>query len=721
MVREWEVRASKSTPDADQAAASPDEGQSHGDFAWLVKNLPGVLFRCAYDEHWTVHFVSDYVRELTGYPPDALTDNRERSFGSIVHDDDLLACTKIVRAMVERDLPWEIEFRIHHAGGAVRWVRSQGRAVRDAGGRVVSLNGAAFDVTEKKRMEQTEAHRAASVARQRRALVTIATTPFLARGDLSAAAAVITEAVTWATESSRVSVWMLDGTRERLELVDLYVAEQDTHEQVAVLSAQDAPSYFAALRTGRAIDAHEARTDPRTREFVSSYLEPLDIYSILDGAIRLHGEVVGVVCIEQTGGVRRWADHEIAFAGEVADQLLQVLMHREQRQAAAERERLQVQLFRAQKMEAIGRLAGGVAHDFNNLITAIAGYAGLLLEDLAPGDVRREDALEIAATTQRARELTHQLLAFSRREEIQIQAVDLSGVVANLERLLNRLIEEAYTIDLRLDAEVKVWGTPGLIEQVLTNLVVNARDAMPAGGELIVATGQVSLGRRKALELDGIAPGMYGWLRVEDEGVGIDAESQAKIFEPFFTTKEAGRGTGLGLSTVYGIARRCGGSVEVRSGLGEGTAFTVYFPVATGEELNPAPGPMAAATTTEDAIGAGRRIVVVEDERSVRELTTRVLTRAGFEVVSAEDGRVAMALMADMEQPPALVLTDMIMPVASGIDVVEWLRGHHPQVPVLLMSGYIDETSKRRAAGIPALQKPFTPAQLRRRVLDVLD
>lgn len=719
MVSEQKGRESSSPRDD----AKPTSDSPSDDFAWLVKHLPGVIYRCALDEHWTMFFISDYVRELTGYPPEAFLNNAERSFASLVHGADFEPINKIIRAMVERDLPWEIEFRVRHKNGSMRWVRSQGRAVRDADGNVTSLNGAAFDVTERKRMEEVEARRAAALARQRRALVETATSRAVASGDLAAASAIITETVAWAVEAPRASVWLLDDSKTRFELVDLYNADADVHEQSAVLLADDYPAYFAAMRTGRVLDANDARTDPRTSEFTQSYLEPLGITSLLDAAIRTGGEVVGMVCIEQTREPRRWADHEISFAGEVADQVAQVLMHREQRRAAAERERLQAQLFRAQKMEAIGRLAGGVAHDFNNLITAIAGYAGLLLEDLEPDDPRREDAVEIAATTDRGRELTRQLLAFSRREEIQIHPVDLSRVVANLDRMLNRLIEEAYTVEMQLDHDhLTVCGNEGLIEQVLTNLVVNARDAMPTGGAIVVSTGSDYVDARRGLELDGIAAGRYGWLRVADRGVGIDLESQTKIFEPFFTTKEAGRGTGLGLSTVYGIARRCGGSVEVRSEVGEGTVFTVYFPVTTGSDgRTPAPSRELGAAANEVPIGLGRRVLVVEDERSVRELAVRVLARAGFEVTSAPEGRTAMSLLSEMDHPPALVLTDMIMPEASGIDVMHWLRQHMPGVPVLLMSGYVDEASRRHAAGVPALRKPFTPAELRRRVESLLE
>ncbi|HET7274663.1 MAG TPA: PAS domain S-box protein [Longimicrobiaceae bacterium] len=378
----------------------------------------------------------------------------------------------------------------------------------------------------------------------------------------------------------------------------------------------------------------------------------------------------------------------------------------------------QEQLLQSQKMEAVGRLAGGIAHDFNNLLTAIKGFTELLLLDFDSDDPRRSFASEIQGAAGRAAGLTRQLLAFSRKQVLQPKVLDLNVVVAEMENMLRRLIGEDFTLSTKLaDGLGRVRADPGQVEQVVLNLAVNARDAMPGGGELTVQTSEVELTADGALPSD-LAPGPYVVLSVSDTGSGIDEATQAHIFEPFYTTKEQGKGTGLGLSTVYGIVKQSGGSVMLESEIGVGSTFRIYLP-RVEDELEVAPqrddgGPVEGNET----------ILLVEDELAVRALVRRVLTRYGYNVMEAENGPAAINLIRKDASPVDLLLTDVVMPGMSGRELGEQVFATHPAAKILYMSGYTDEAIVHHGVlepGTAFLEKPFTPDILLRKVREVLD
>ena len=385
------------------------------------------------------------------------------------------------------------------------------------------------------------------------------------------------------------------------------------------------------------------------------------------------------------------------------------------------RKQLEEQLRQAQKMEAVGRLAGGIAHDFNNLLTAIRGHAELLLTELAAENPLRVDIEEINRAAERASSLTRQLLAFSRRQILQLRVLDLDAVVAEMDKLTRRLIGEDIELVTRLDAAgARIRADRGQLEQVLMNLAVNARDAMPNGGRLTVDTRVVTLDDAYARTHPGAAPGTYLRLQVADTGTGMDARTLSHVFEPFFTTKGVGEGTGLGLATVYGIIKQSGGYIAVQSEPNAGTTFHIYLPIVN-EEIDAARE--APVATSGD--GAGQTVLLVEDEDAVRSLASRILRKRGYQVLEARDGFDAVRLSDSYGGFIHVLLTDVVMPRMGGRELVERLRPMRPGMRVLYMSGYTDDALLHHGvvtgSGTWFLEKPFTPSGLAEKLREVIE
>jgi PAS domain S-box-containing protein len=407
--------------------------------------------------------------------------------------------------------------------------------------------------------------------------------------------------------------------------------------------------------------------------------------------------------------------------GRVAERTIQLAQANEQlRLELAERKQLEEQLRQSQKMEAVGQLAGGVAHDFNNLLTIITGHTQLLLEHLTPGNGLRGYVTEIQKAGDRAASLTRQLLAFSRQQVLQPQVLDLNSIVANIHKLLRRLIgEDIDLVAVPRNDLGRVKADPGQLEQVIMNLAVNARDAMPQGGKLTIETANVDLDETYARGHVGVTPGPYVMLAVSDTGIGMDAATRAHMFEPFFTTKEKGKGTGLGLATIYGIVKQSGGNVWVYSELGRGTTFKIYLP-RVEEALKP-----IERSSARHGVGRGSEtVLIVEDEGAVRSLVRGVLEENGYTVLEAGGGEEALVISARHAGRIDLILTDVVMPHMSGRELAERLASLRPEAKVLYMSGYTDDAIVRHGAlavGTAYLQKPFTPSALVCKIREVLD
>ncbi|MDB4929489.1 MAG: Blue-light-activated protein [Myxococcaceae bacterium] len=389
-----------------------------------------------------------------------------------------------------------------------------------------------------------------------------------------------------------------------------------------------------------------------------------------------------------------------------------VLAHAED---VTERRALEERFRQTQKMEAVGRLAGGVAHDFNNLLSVILSYSSFLLDDLGPADPMRDDLEQVQRAGERAVELTRQLLAFSRQQILQPKRINLNVVLDGVQRMLRRVLGEDIELTLRSGRDLgEVFADPGQVEQVLMNLVVNARDAMPGGGRVVIETRNVALDAGGS----GLAAGDYVRVSVTDTGVGMDEATRGRVFEPFFTTKGVGKGTGLGLATVFGIVNQSGGDVAVESEPGRGTTFRIHLPRASDAAR------VAPPSYRPAALGGHETLLLVEDEDTVRVLARTILQRGGYRVLEAHDGAEALRLSGQFAGAIDLLITDVVMPRMSGRQVAERLLVARPDLTVLYMSGYTDDAVVRHGVleqGVAFLPKPITPEPLLRKVREVLD
>jgi len=649
------------------------------------------------------------LERFLGYPAAELAG---RHFSEVTLPEDVAETDRQFQALLwgARDR-FEMEKRYRRKDGDVVWARLSVNAVRDAKGVLVHTVSMIEDITAQKLDEAAVRDRDQQLRSHHAALVQLAQSPALYQGDSPATWREITESAGRTLGVARVGIWLYDAERTAIRCVDLYELPANRHGTLGAHAAAEYPAYRRALDEDRVIAAHDVHADPRTQELSAGHVATAAVTSRLDAPIRVGGRTVGVVCHEHTGPPRQWSAEAQSFAGSIADIAGLALQ-------AGERRRLEEQLLQSQKLDAVGRLAGGVAHDFNNLLSAMLGYAEITQRSLAAEDPRRADLEEIRRAGRRAADLIHQLLAFARRQVIEPRVVSVNELIANMQKMLRRLIgaDVELATSLAPDAEpVKV--DPGQFEQVVMNLVVNARHAMPAGGKLMVTTGNVHFAPPRAAEA-GVAPGPFVRVSVSDTGVGMSAETMSRVFEPFFTTKEPGQGTGLGLATCYGIVKQANGHIAVTSEVGCGTTFEIYLPVA---DERPAQAPAAE----EEAAPSGTEtLLLVEDEEQVRAMATRLLGAQGYEVLAAGDPDQALAIVRDHSGSIHLMITDVVLPRMSGRVLAQRVMEARPETRVLYISGYAGDVIVHRGVlepGVSYLQKPLTAATLARRVREVLD
>jgi len=595
------------------------------------------------------------------------------------------------------------------------------RLLQAPDGRITGIRSTIQNITERKRAEEAERH-----SRMLAEATASASLHFLEMGDVGTMAQIIAEQATQLTGAQLGIVIDVDAqSRPRIRAVSTGVwktlkgevcerARRELEEKGFFALPFGESLVVTPLREGTSVLTNSPREHPRWAGTMPDWHPPVE--SFLGVPVKIGSAVVGMIALaNRPGGFTERELHDLETFANTAALALRIAYSEEQRARTEE------QLHQAMKMEAIGRLAGGIAHDFNNLLTAVTGYAELGFNALHPAERVRRYFDEIRQAADRATKLTRQLLTFSRRQPVQPRVINLNAIILDMHAMLRRLIGEDIEL-VTLPAE-NLWSVrvdPGHLEQVLVNLAVNARDAMPHGGRLTLETANIQFEQERTGRLISPIPGEYVMLAVSDTGVGMTDEVKTHLFEPFFTTKEVGKGTGLGLATCYGIVKQSGGWIRAYSEPGQGTTFKIYFP-----RVQEPP----AGLPPRDQVGFLPRgtetILLVEDEVLVRSLATQILRDQGYTVLEATNGEEALQIVQQQEgQPIHLLLTDVVMPQMGGKALADRLRATRPGLKVLFASGYMDEEVWDLGVsdlGIGFLQKPFTPGALARKVREVLD
>ena len=569
-------------------------------------------------------------------------------------------------------------------------------------------------------MEET--HRAARVERQHQAVLSLATDSTLCDDGIRAACAQITEAGCNVLNVGRCSVMMFSEDRKSLEAVDLFVAAKNEHFNGYVSEAKDFADYFSFLQTQRVLAIADPRGDPRTREFPKEFLDKRSVLSMLDVSVRRAGVTIGSIRFSEVRAPRIWREDEINFAVDLAQQVARVhgvvettAMHEHQLE-------LEKRMLQAQKLESLGVMAGGIAHDFNNLLVVILGNSDLVGSMLPSGTREHQLVGEIENASRRAAELCQQMLAYSGHTTFESKTFDLSALVEEMTHLLRASIAQKAQVEYYFESGLPlIQGDPTQVRQVIMNLIVNAAEAVTSsGGNIQVNTGSAHFSPGETQHgLDVAKAGRHVYLEVKDDGCGMTSEVLERIYDPFFSTKFTGRG--LGLASILGIMRACDGGISIQTTPNEGSSFRVLFPVAENEE-----GSRLSAALTDHQQSAWRgsgKALLVDDDQTVLLLGHEMLSRLGFEVLTASNGEEAIRLFGEHHQELGLVFLDLTMPHMDGAETLCHLRAINDKVPVVISSGYTAQDVAERIgeAEIAAfVQKPFTLDQLQRTLATVL-
>ena len=751
----------------------------------IIATVPGIVWEGWGEGDAVPHtagFVSDYAEKLLGYDLEKWRSTPD-FWLSIIHPDDSARISKLFHDNYAEGNNWRMEFRWIARDGSIVWVESQAIVIRNESGRPAGLRGLSLDITERKNAElavresESRFRSLFQAVPQPVWVYDLETLRFLKVNDAairqygytndeflsmsvkdirpeSEVDLFLDHLDEQATNSGYRGIWkhrkrdgtlidveiyahdaQLDGrpcrliaandlTRRRLAEEQLIRSEERYRDLVEnahdiIYSHDLLGNYTSINKAGERITGYSREealkmniTDTVAPEFVEVAREM--IKAKLRGEestayeleiLAKHGERI---CVEVNTKLIEQDGRPIGVQGIARD--------------ITARKHLEEQLRQAQKLESVGRLAGGIAHDFNNMLTAINGYSDLTLRQLPEDHKLRRNIQEIKKAGERSAQLTNQLLAFSRRQLLQLEIVNLNEVLTDTTQILRRVIGEDVELITDLDPHIDtVKFDPGQMTQIVLNLAVNARDAMPGGGKLTIATRNVFMTAEQAKAFSGLVSGAYVQLIVSDTGTGITEADLEHIFEPFFTTKEVGKGTGLGLSTVYGIVKQSGGGIRVSTEGGKGTSFEIFLPRAIEQTAQP-------ADTVEDGdnrfpFGA-ETILLVEDEDVVRSLLREALEACGYEVIVASDGVAAMEICSNTTRSIDLLVTDVVMPQMGGRELAEKLQVLMPDMPVLLVSGYTDDVFVRESVFDPRvsfIQKPFSLENLSKKVRTMLD
>ncbi len=646
----------------DRKRAEDELRESRRQYAALMANLPGMAYRCRNDRSWTMDFVSEGGRALTGYAPEDLVGNLTLSFNDLILPAHRERVWSRWQKILQDHGQFEDEYEIATRSGEIKWVWEQGEGVYADDGRILALEGFISDVTARKRAE-TERERLTRAIEQSGETVVIT--------DAGGTILYVNPAFTRTSGYSREEVL---GHNPRL-----------------LQSGQHGPDFYRQMwETLHAGETWEGQLVNKNKEG-AFYTEQAAISPVRDA----DGRIVNYVAVKRD------------ISAQLRDQ--------------QEKEDLQTQLLQAQKMESIGRLAGGVAHDFNNMLQAILGYTEMALEQAPPDQPLHLDILEIQKAARRSVLLTRQLQAFARKQSVVPKILDLNRAIEGMSGMLRRLIGEEIDLTWKPGAPLGlVKIDPGQLDQIVTNLCVNARDAIGKAGHIVVETRELEIDPSARGPRGDLDPGPYVVLSVSDDGCGMTKDVLDHIFEPFFTTKQTGKGTGLGLATVYGIVKQNKGHIQVHSRPGHGSTFQIFLPRHHGEPL---PAESSNDTQAPPSRG-GETILLVEDEQTILHATRRMLESLGYRVLATPSSPDALRLADEHRGEIQLLLTDVIMPDLNGPDLALRLRERHPGVATLFISGYAANLVAEhgvREESVNFLQKPFSRSALAQRVRAILD
>ncbi len=668
------------------------------------------------DADWCITFANAHLAKMLGYDLDELLG---QSFEVFLHDEDR---EDFARRKHERQQGQNSQFerRFKTKDGGEIWTIVSASAFKDDKGDFAGSFGTITDITERKRAEDVlQASERRAIA-QRMALSQLALHPAFVEGDTSRAFQVVAKSIAETLDVARTSVWILEEDGSELRCHTLYQSDSKAFSSGAELNASTLPRYFAAIMAENRIYAEDAQNDPRTSEMAEDYLKPLGITSLLDSGIVIEGCLRGVVCSEHVGHMRKWHPDEEGFISTVSAMIAQLYVNAAIKRVEEEKSQLENKIHQSRKMEAIGQLAGGVAHDFNNMLGVIIGYSELILEQMDPSQQFHANLVEIEKAARRSADLTRQLLTFARKQTVTPRVLDLNQTIEGMLNMLRRLIGE--NISLSWMPGFGLWPIhmdPSQIDQILANLCVNARDAIAGVGKLTVETKNDRFDKEYCATHVGSLPGDYVRISVSDTGSGMDKETLAHIFEPFFTTKEVGEGTGLGLATVYGAVKQNNGFIYVYSEPGQGTTFTIYIPrhveTTTETQVTASPKPVVRG----DEI-----VMLVEDEPTLLGMSKMMLERLGYTVMAAGNPREAMRLASEYAGEIHLLATDVIMPEMNGRELSVRLLESRPEMKCLFMSGYAASIIANQGVlkkGVPFIQKPFSMKDLGGKLREVLE
>ncbi len=611
----------------------------------------------------SVHYSTEWKAQI-GYEDHEINDDFEE-WRSRIHPDDLEPTVqKVQHSVEERSQDHQVEFRFRHKDGSYRWILAKASVLQDDAGRPVRMLGSHADITERKQAEDA------------------------------------------LRESEERYRGLFNEALDMIHMVDQDGRIKDANPVELATMGYSREEYIGKPIMELIHPDNRVETAGRLKDVLAGR----EIRRFETALVNKQGEKVFV----EANAVPQINDGKVVSARAILRNVT------ERKLADEERAQLEEQFHQAQKLESIGRLAGGVAHDLNNLLAPILGYGEMLLEDAVGVDPRREPLEEIVEASMRARDLVRQLLAFSRKQALEFKHIEVNTLLKNFEKLLRRTIREDIAIHLNLAEPLpSIKGDVGQLEQVVMNLTVNAQDAMPDGGTLTIETALAELDESYAAERQGVVPGSYVMLVVSDSGCGLDADVREHLFEPFFTTKEKDKGTGLGLATVYGIVKQHGGNIWAYGEPGMGASFKVYLPITT----EPADGKEEILRTPSDLFGS-ETILLVEDSGQLRKLARTILKQRGYTVLVAAGGKEALALLEHHEGPVHMLLTDVVMPDMNGKQLFEQISARYPDIKTLYMSGYTDDVIVHHGVleeGVHFIQKPFPVNALAIKVRELLD